>query len=84
MQRHDIPTKNQRILECSILDETVIYNLATSTCMFLNPSATHIWDACDGRRDVGQIVQHTGYPHTDVLKVIEALSGGGLLNTHGR
>jgi hypothetical protein len=66
---------------CEVLDgEGVLYHERTHEIHLLNPTATLIWDAFDGRDDVGSViatfVELTGGPFDAIQRdVLETLDG---------
>ena len=84
---HSIPEVFERI-KVEIMDgETVLYEEAVKKMIYLNESATAVFQLCDGQRSVLQIIEllTAAYPdesaamRQDVVSVIDYLVQEGVL-----
>ena len=65
-------------------DETVVYDRDSERVTALDPGTTAVWEACDGRADIGDISVLAGvgreHAETSLLQLADAglLAGGGM------
>ncbi|WP_041355108.1 PqqD family protein [Nitrosococcus halophilus] len=57
----------------------LVYCLRSERCFLLNPTATEIWNACNGQRSIAEIIRCLGQPEEDVMQMIISLWDQGLL-----
>ncbi|MBN2560444.1 MAG: PqqD family protein [Phycisphaerae bacterium] len=95
---HDAPARRAGVRLYRVDDEAVLYDPAHDGVHYLNATALFIWERCDGRRAVEDIVedltdafeQTDGGAHTrcnmvaDVRNTLMDLSNNGLLDYAGR
>ena len=56
----DRPCRTAGLLECEVLDETLVYLDATGQAVALNSSAREIWQLCGGDRSIVDIGDELG------------------------
>ena len=60
---HTLPkTRTSSLVTQTIGDETLIYDLNTHRAYCLNVTASAVWNACDGKKEVETFVAESGIP----------------------
>jgi hypothetical protein len=84
---HDRPCRTAGLLECEVLDETLLYLDTTGQAVALNSSAREIWQLCGGEQsivDIGnELGQRYGVPGPallpDIRRAVARMRALGLL-----
>ena len=82
-----IPRRNDSITEKILDDEIILYNQATHNVHSLNKTAGILWQLCDGKASVDEMINYilkacTGDKkviETDVLKILEEMEKNHLI-----
>lgn len=77
-----VPRRQPHGLVTENLDgETLLYVEASHRAFCLNPPAARVWEAIDGRRDVGAIAKHAALDADLVLGTLGEMGEAGLLES---
>ena len=90
VERNDCPMRRSSLSYQKIDEETVILDCEQGLVHELNPTASFVWDYCDGDSSIGSIVDHltTAYnvdqdtALSDVRAIIAQFRDLNLLETH--
>lgn len=70
MKPENIPHPNDEFSLEEIDDELLLYHPAKTKAVYLNETAALVWQLCDSKRSVGEIVSllEENYPESDTIQ----------------
>lgn len=91
MQDNDVPIPNKEFTLEQLDDELLLYHPTKTTTVYMNQTASIVWQLCDGKRTVSEITQllKDSFPESgdeltlDVTKTLDTFSQHGAINTSG-
>ena len=71
--------KSENIVVNTLKDEVLIYDLSTNQAFCLNETASHVFNACDGKTTFDELQSRYGYPDELIFLALDGLKKNALL-----
>lgn len=87
MIKDDVPVPNKEFTLEQLDDELLLYHPTKTTTVYMNQTASIVWQLCDGKRTVGEITEllRESFPEAgdeltvDVEKTLDTFSQHGAI-----